>query len=447
LFNRKNLHVYQEKAIDFIIEKKRCALWLGLGLGKSVITLTAISDMLDALLFRRVLVIAPLRVANSVWAQEVKKWGHLNHLKVSVCTGSEKQRIAGLMRQADIYVINRENVHWLVDLYNAKWPFDCVVIDESSSFKNPSSRRFKKLKKILPYTDYLIELTGTPSPNGLLDLWAQMYLIDYGRSLGRTMSGYKKRFFESDYMGYKWSLRPGSEKMIHSLIADKVLSMSTEDYLHMPERIDLVEEVRLPKFAISAYMEFEENLLLDLPDGEELEASTAAVLAGKLLQMSNGAVYTDESRSFTEIHDAKLDRLEEIMEENEGENILVAYNYQHDLVRIKMRFPNAVVLDNCPSTIERWNRGEISMLLAHPQSASMGLNLQSGGCVCVWFGLTWNLQDYLQFNGRLHRQGQTRPVRILHIVSKGCIDERVLHVLKNKDSTQQSLLSALKPKK
>lgn len=438
-----SLHAYQNKAIEFIKAKKRCALFLFMGAGKSVISLTAASDLLDGCAVERVLVIGPLRVVNSVWAQECGKWAHLKHLKVSVCTGSERQRISALQRTADVYTINRENVPWLVKHYSKRWPFDAVIVDESSSFKSASSQRFKAMRKILPETEYMVLLTGTPSPNGLLDLWAQMYLIDFGNALGRTITAYKQRFFESDYMGYKFSPKDGSDARIHELISPFCLSMCEADYLELPERISLVEYVDLPPKVMSDYLEFEKELLLELDDGEEIEAVNAAVLANKLLQASNGFVYTDEHKNWSELHTVKLDALADIVDQNESENILVAYNYKADLERLKARFPDAVVLDKDPETILRWNRGEIKMLLAHPAGTAYGINLQQGGSLCVWFGLNWSLELYQQFNARLHRQGQTKPVRIVHIVARGCIDERVLSVLSDKDAVQSKLLNAL----
>lgn len=444
MLSRANLHDYQNRTVEFIKTKKRCGAFLEMGLGKSVSTLTAVSDLLDEFSVRKVLVIAPLRVANSVWAQEVAKWKHLEHLRVSVCTGAEKNRRAALHRDADIYVINRENVVWLVDLLGKKWPFDMVVVDESSSFKNPSSKRFRALKKVLPFTNYMVVLTGTPSPNGLIDLWSQVYLIDFGESLGRTITGYRQRFFDQDYMGRNWILRDGSADKIQNLISDRVISMSAEDYLSLPERIDLSEKITLPPEALRRYKEFEKTLLAQLETGEEVEAMTAATLANKLLQFASGSMYVDEHKNYAEIHSAKLDALAEIVEENEGENILVAYNYRFDLERLLKRFPQAVLLDKEQSTIDRWNRGEIKMLLAHPASAGHGLNIQSGGAIIVWFSLNWSLELYQQFNARLHRQGQEKPVRVIHMLSEGTIDERVMSALGSKDATQSSLLTALK---
>ena len=445
MLSREHMHAYQERCVAFIKENRRCGLFLDMGLGKSVSTLTAALDLLEEFSVRRVLVIAPLRVANSVWAQEVKKWRHLSGLRVSVCTGNEKQRLTALHMDADVFVINRENIMWLVEKKRTKWPFDMVVIDESSSFKNASTKRFKAIRKILPDTEYMVLLTGTPSPNSLLDIWSQMYMIDFGKALGRTMTGYKQRFFEQDYMGYNWTLRDGAEKAIHSLIEPSVIHMSAEDYLDVPDRIDLTERVVLEPSVMVQYKKFEKTLLLELDNGDEVEAMTAAVLANKLLQTANGSAYTDKNGAWTSIHSEKLDALAEIIEDNPNENILVAYNYRFDLERLQERFKTAVLLDKKQETIDRWNNGQIKLMLAHPASAGHGLNLQNGGSMIVWFGLTWSLEYYQQFNARLHRQGQLRPVRVVHIVSADTIDERVLQVLTMKDATQKSLLAALKP--
>lgn len=443
MLSRDNLHEYQRKAVNFIIDKKRCQLWLDLGLGKSVTTLTAITDLLDSFSVNRVLVIAPLRVANSVWKQEARNWAHLNHLNVSVCTGSEKARMQALQSQADVYVINRENVSWLCDLYQKRWPFDCVIIDEASSFKSASSQRFKSLKRILPQTTHLVMLTGTPSPNGLLDLWTQAYLVDFGAALGKTMTAYKQRFFESDFMGYKFSPREGANEKIHNLLASYTLSMKADDYLDMPDYIPSVVAVPLDKKALSAYDDFESQLFLEIGD-HDIEAQSAAVLANKLLQFANGAMYVDEHKNWVEIHSAKIEALAELVEDNPNENLLVAYNYKSDLERLTAKFPDAVVLDKNPETIVKWNNGQIKMLLAHPASAGHGLNLQKGGSVIVWFGLNWSLEYYQQFNGRLYRQGQTKPVRIIHLAAENTIDMRLLDAIQNKAVVQNDLMNALK---
>lgn len=443
MLSHNNLHRYQLTAIDFIVRKKRCALWLDMGLGKTSLTLTAAVHLLDTFSIAKVLVVAPLRVANTVWKQEALKWEHLHHLKISVCTGSERERTKSLLSTADVYVINRENLNWLVMYYKKKWPFDMVVIDESGSFKNPAAQRFKALKKVLPYTTHMVLLTGTPSPNGLLDLWSQIYLIDFGETLGRTFTAYKQRFFDQDYMGYRFTPKTGADENIHELLGDMAMSMSAEDYLELPERIELFEKIDLSAEVLTGYKKFENNLLLSLPDDEEIEAVNAAVLANKLLQYANGAMYKDEFGNWATIHDEKLTALSELVEVND-EPMLVAYNYKSDLHRLRQKFPQAVVLDKDPLTVELWNQGRIPMLLAHPASAGHGLNLQQGGSLCVWFSMCWSLENYQQFNARLHRQGQQKPVRIVHLIAKGTIDERVVSVLAEKDSCQANLLRALK---
>ena len=446
MLSRDDMHQYQAKAVDYAIEKKSCVLALDMGLGKSVSTLTAIADMIGAGLVGKVLVIAPLRVCNSVWAQEARKWGHTEHLRVSVATGPVRARTAALFKSADVYVINKENVPWIVAHYSDNWPFDMVVIDESSTFKNAQSKRFKALKKMLPNIQRMVLLTGTPSPNGLHDLWAQMYLVDYGQRLGRTLTGFRQRFFDTDYFGHRYELRAGSADKIQGLVSDCVMHMSADDYLDLPDRIDITAPVDLGAKAFAGYKDFEKTSLAELDDGHEVEAINAGVLAGKLMQYANGAMYTDANGAWCETHKAKLDALSDIVDDNAGETMLVAYNFKSDLERLRKRFPQAVALDKEQSTIDRWNCGGIPMLLAHPASAGHGLNLQSGGALCVWFGMTWNLEYYLQFNARLHRQGQARPVRIIHLVGRDTIDERVLNVLASKDATQKSLLSALKAK-
>lgn len=429
--------------IDFIYNTPKCAVWAGLGLGKTITTITAITDLIDSISINTVLIIAPLRVANSVWHIEAKRWEHTKHLKFSIVTGNDKERRTALHKTADVYVINRENVQWLVELYAKKWPFDMIVIDESSSFKSASSQRFKALKKVLPQTSRIVELTGTPSPNGLIDIWSQIYLLDDGQRLGKSMTAYKQRFFESDYMGYKFKPVKSADKIIHKLIDDIVISLNVDDYLEMPERIDTVIKVQLPQNRLDEYKQLEREFLIQINDND-IVAYNAATLAGKLLQYCNGAMYTDELKNWTEIHSAKLDAIDDIIAENSDENLLIAYNFKTDLERLKKRYPDAVVLDNNPDIIKQWNDGNIKMLLAHPASAGHGLNLQHGGSIIVWFGLNWSLELYQQFNGRLYRQGQTKPVRIVHIVADGCIDNRVMQAIENKAQTQDELLDAMK---
>lgn len=440
---RDLLHDYQKRGVDFIKNTPKCALFLDMGLGKTLTTLTAISDLSDSMDINKTLIIAPLRVANTTWHAELMRWEHTKHLTYSICTGCKKDRLQSLMKDVDIYIINRENVSWLVDYYGKKWPFDMVVIDESSSFKSVKSARWKSLRKSLPYIERLIELTGTPAPNGLLDLYAQIYLLDTGQRLGRNMTAYKSRFFESDYMGYNYTIKDDSADKIYSLVDDIVMSMRAEDYLDLPERINVVQAINLPEKIKSKYDELEKEFISVIND-DELVVFNAAALANKLLQFSNGAVYIDEDKNSVELHRCKLDALKEIVEDNGNENILVAYNYKTDLERLQKAFPNAEVLDKEGLAVDRWNKGEIKMLLAHPASAGHGLNLQHGGSLIVWFGLNWSLELYQQFNGRLHRQGQSKPVRIIHLVAKGCIDERVMLAIENKACTQDELLNYLK---
>jgi SNF2 family DNA or RNA helicase len=441
--NRSNLHAYQQRAIDFIIQKRRCALWLDMGLGKTVSTLTAISDLTDACIIKRTLVIAPLRVCNAVWRQEAEKWGHLSHLKVNVATGTDKARRKALNAPGDVYVINRENICWLVQNCKGKWPFDAVVVDESSSFKSHATKRFRALRKAVPHSKVVVLLTGTPSPNGLMDLWSQTCLVDNGKTLGRGITEYRKRFFTPDYWGYSWDPKPGSHEKIKSLLRPMVLSMRGEDYIELPDRIEIIEKVILPEKILRQYKDFEKKLFME-HDGEEIEALSAAVLANKLLQFANGAIYTDDVGTWKGLHNAKMDVLAELIEENAGENIMVAYQYRHDLARLCNRFPEAVVMDKVGKTVEEWCAGKIKMLLVHPQSAGHGLNLQAGGSMLIWYGLTWSLEGYQQLVARLWRQGQERPVRVVHLVAEGTIDNRVLGVLRNKDAVQADLLRALR---
>lgn len=437
-----DLHSYQRRAAQFVLDTPYCALWLGLGLGKTISTLTALAELIDGFETHKALVIAPLRVANTVWAKEAANWDHTCHLRVSVCTGSQAKRHSALQDDADIYVINRENVPWLVKHFGKRWPFDCVVIDEASSFKNSKSQRFRALKRVRPYIDRLIELTGTMAPNGLIDLWAQAYLMDQGARLGRTKTGYLQRWFESDYMGYTWTPRPNADAEIHAALSDVVLTMTAEDYLDMPERIDVSVPVALPPKLQREYESLERDFLIEI-DAEGVTAVNAGALANKLLQFCNGAVYRDDG-SAVELHTGKLDALAEIVEDNAGEPILVAYNYKTDLARLRERFPQAVVLDKEGAAVTDWNAGRIPILLAHPASAGHGLNLQAGGNVIVWFGLNWSLELYQQFNGRLHRQGQNNAVRVIHLVAEGCIDEKVMQAIANKADTQHQLIQALK---
>lgn len=411
-----------------------------------MITLSAIVELMhDRFDVARVLVIAPKLVAETVWAEEAAKWDHTRHLRISKVLGSAQERAAALRRPADIYVINRENVPWLVERVGARWPFDMVVIDELSSFKSPKTKRFRALRRVRPMIKRIVGLTGTPAPNGLIDLWSQIYLLDQGERLGKTLTGYRDRFFKpgrrNGHIVYEWIPKPGAEERIHELLSDLCVSMRAEDWLELPERVDVEVPVVLDAEAMMKYKQLEKDLLLPL-EGDVVTADTAGVLTNKLLQFANGAVY-DTTRGVHEIHDVKLDALEELIEQAQGKPLLVFYAYQHDLERIKRRFPWAATMDE-PGVIERWNRGEVPLLLAHPASAGHGLNLQEGGNHIVWFGLTWSLELYEQANARLHRQGQTERVIVHHLVAKGTVDEDVMARLRSKAATQADLVEALK---
>ena len=440
MLDRSNLHNYQEAALKVILQKRKCGLFLDMGLGKTTTTLTAASDMIDDFLISKVLIIAPLRVANSVWKQEALKWNHLKNLNIVICTGSEKQRLEAIKSNADIYVINRENISWLVE--KCPWIWDMVVIDESSSFKNNKSQRFKSLKQITKHLKSLVLLSGTPSPNGEMDLWSQLYLIDNGERLGRTITNFRQRFFTSDYMGYNYKIIPGASEKIKELIKDVCITMSAEDYLDLPGEISLTEYIEMPENVKEQYKELEKNFLLSIGDIDIASPSSSAV-ANKLLQMCNGAIY-DSLGNTHEIHNVKLDALKEIIEENPNENFLIAYNYKSDLQRILKTFPEAVVLSKGTKEQNDWNAGKIKILVTHPASAGHGLNLQFGGNIIIWFGLNWSLELYQQFNKRLNRQGQKNLVRIIHIVAKGGLDENVMLALGNKAKTQQNLIDYLK---
>jgi SNF2 family DNA or RNA helicase len=439
---------YQEYAKDFIIDKKRSALFLDCGLGKTVITLTAIVELLyDYFDVVKVLVIAPLRVAESTWDEEAYKWDHLRHLKISKVLGAEKERIKAINTKADIYIINRENVAWLVNLYKSNWTFDMVVIDELSSFKSHKAKRFKALRKVRPFIKRIVGLTGTPAPNGLIDLWPQIYLLDGGERLGKTITGFREKYFLPDKRNreiiFSYKPKDGAKEAIYEKLSDICVSMKAKDYLDLPERIDNFITVYLDDRAKGQYEQLERDLLLPLKDADVV-ANTAAILTNKLLQLSNGAVY-DENKDVKEIHGAKLNALEDVIEAANGKPVLVFYYYKHDLMRIKEHLKNIRCRElKSPKDIEDWNKGNIKVLLAHPASAGHGLNLQAGGNIIVWFGLTFSLELYSQANARLYRQGQKETVIIHHLIAKGTIDEDVMKVLKNKEATQEALLKAVR---
>lgn len=437
-------HNYQQFATNFILKQSICCLMLDMGLGKTVITLTALWQLaLDSFDVSRVLVIAPKRVAEDTWPKELAKWEHLTGLTSALILGSAAERKAALQRKAFLYIINRENVAWLVK--NHYWDFDMVVIDELSSFKSNKAERFKAMKKVRPMITRIVGLTGTPAPNTLLDLWPQMYLIDMGQRLGRFIGGFRDRFFLPDKRNreiiYSYKPREGAEDAIYALISDICISMKAADYLDMPERIDNRIEVSMSPKERKLYDDFQKDMVLSIGD-EELDATNAAALSNKLLQMANGAVY-GEDKKVIPIHDRKLDALEDLVEAANGKPLLVAYWYKHDLQRIKARFKNARCIDTAKD-IDDWNAGKIPLALIHPASAGHGLNLQDGGCTIVWFGLTWSLELYQQLNARLWRQGQKHTVVIHHIVTKGTHDEDVMRALENKDTRQSALIEAVR---
>lgn len=437
-------HNYQTFASEFILEHPICCLMLDMGLGKTVITLSALWELvLDRFDVSRILVIAPKRVAEDTWPKEIAKWEHLSGLSFSLVLGSKADREAALRKRAFIYIINRENVAWLVQ--NHRWDFDMVVIDELSSFKSNKAERFKAMKAVRPKVSRIVGLTGTPAPNSLLDLWPQMYLLDMGQRLGRFIGGFRDRFFVPDKRNreiiYSYKPREGAEDAIYNLVSDICISMKAVDYLDMPERIDNRIEVAMSSKEQKLYEDFQRDMVLAV-EGEELDAVNAAALSNKLLQMANGAVYGDD-RKVLSIHDRKLDALEDLAEAANGKPLLVAYWYKHDLQRIQARFKNARCIDTSKD-IDDWNSGKIPLALIHPASAGHGLNLQEGGCTIVWFGLTWSLELYQQLNARLWRQGQKHTVIIHHIVTKGTHDEDVMRALDNKDMRQAALIEAVR---
>lgn len=463
-----DLHKYQKACVEHIITHPFCGVFLDMGLGKTVSTLTAINYlMFDYLEINSVLVIAPKRVAESVWQEEAEKWDHLKHLSFSKIIGSAKQRISAVMdTKADIYIISRDNVAWLCALYGGgKLPFDMVVIDELSSFKSYKSERFKALRGARPYLKRLVGLTGTPAPNGLIDLWPQIYLMDRGERLEKTISRYREKYFRpgqtNGHVVYSYDLMSDSEYLIHKKIEDICISMKANDYLEMPERTDNYIKLKMPEQIKKQYDDFEKNKVLDLFKSEqeylynadkwvdkpvEINAVNAAALSNKLLQFANGAVY-DENRKVFPIHDIKLEALKEIIEDANGQSVLVAWTFQFDRDRImdylKKYKPRELKTNK---DIEDWNAGKIQVMLAHPASAGHGLNLQAGGNLIVWFGQTWSLELYQQFNARLYRQGQKNHVIINHLILQGTHDEDVIRALKSKDKKQNALMDSIKAK-
>ncbi len=436
-------HDYQKYAEEFIINNPACALMLDMGLGKTVITLTVIWILLfDYFEFSKVLVVAPLRVAQDTWSKECEKWDHLKGLKISKVLGNEKERTAAIVSKADIYIINRENVEWLCKKY--KFDFDMVVIDELSSFKSPTAKRFKALRKVRPKVKRIVGLTGTPAPNSLMDLWSQINLLDMGERLGRFIGSYRSQYFVPDKRNqqviFSYKPKEGAEEQIYNRISDICISMKACDYLKMPERIDNVIEVKMSEKEKLLYKKLENEMLLPFSDGD-IDALNAAALSNKLLQMANGAVY-DEFKAVKNIHSRKLDALEDLIEAANGKPVLIFYSYKHDKERIRERFEVTEISSS--DDITKWNKGEIKVAIAHPASTGHGLNLQAGGSTVIWFGLTWSLELYQQANARLWRQGQKETVVIHHIVSKGTIDEEVMNALQKKQMGQDALINAVK---
>ena len=446
-------HSYQRHCINKILETKKLGLFLDMGLGKTVTTLTAVKELkYNRFQVCKVLVIAPKKVAEGTWTKEAAKWDHTKMLRVSPVLGSQAKRIRALNTPADLYVINRENVCWLVDYYRNAWPFDMVVIDESSSFKSHSAKRFKALAGISSRISRMVELTGTPSPNGLADLWSQVYLLDGGERLGKRYSQFRERYFQPDKRGadgmvYSYEAKPGTEESILAKISDICISMKAEDYLELPDLTYHEIPVELDKKSWKAYQDLERKMILELPEDDELiSVTSAAALSNKLLQLANGAVY-DEDRQVHEVHDCKIEAFLELVESLQGKPVLVFYNYQHDRERIlKALAKSGLRIRELKTTQDEddWNAGLIDILLTHPASSAYGLNLQQGGNHVIWFGLTWNYELYTQANKRLHRQGQVNKVIIHHLVSTGTRDEDVMAALRRKDDVQNWVMESLK---
>ena len=443
-------HDYQSYATEFILTHPVAAILLQMGLGKSVITLTAIQRLLEQGEVRRVLIIAPLRVARDTWPEEIRKWDHLQDLTFSVAVGTAGERRAALMKGCEVTMINRENVPWLIEQSGIPFRWDMVVIDELSGFKNWQARRFRSLMKVRPFVKRIVGLTGTPSPNGYMDLFAEYRLLDMGERLGRFIGRYREVYFTPDRWGngqvFSWKLRPGADEAIFRKISDITVSMKSVDHLKMPECVMNNIPVHMDKREKNLYETLKEELFLRVVnrDGlKEIDAKNASVLCNKLSQMANGAVYTDDSE-VARIHDRKLDALEDLIEAANGNPLLVAYWYQHDIDRIRQRFPEVRVLKSSED-IRDWNAGKIPVGAIHPASAGHGLNLQAGGSTLVWFGLTWSLELYQQTNARLWRQGQKADTVVIHhLVTEGTIDERILQALGQKDRSQESLIDAVR---
>lgn len=438
-------HNYQNYAKDFILAHKVSALFLDCGLGKTITTLTAINELMyDSFEISKVLIIAPLRVAQSTWKEEIEKWDHLNLLRYSIAVGDEKERLKALKQNSDIYIINRENVDWLVTKSGIDFNFGMLVIDELSSFKSHTSKRFKSLLKIRPYFERVVGLTGTPSSNGLMDLWAEFRVLDLGERLGRYITHYRNEYFLPDKRNgaviFSYKPQKNAEERIYRRLADMTISMKSTEYLKMPELILNELEINLDEEDQTKYKKFKKEMVMTIQE-KEIDAINAASLSNKLIQLANGSIY-DEDKKFYEVHNKKLDKLEEIIESANGKPVLVAYWFKADKERIEKRFKVREI--KTADDIKQWNKGMIDLALIHPASAGHGLNLQSGGSTLVWFSLTWSLELYQQTNARLYRQGQKNTVVIHHLITKNTIDEDIMKSLKRKDKTQESLMRAVK---
>lgn len=438
-------HNYQNYAKNFILAHKVSALFLDCGLGKTITTLTAINELMyDSFEISKALIIAPLRVAQSTWKDEIEKWDHLNLLRYSVAVGDEKERLKALKQNSDIYIINRENVDWLVTKSGIDFNFDMLIIDELSSFKSHTSKRFKSLLKIRPYFERVVGLTGTPSSNGLMDLWAEFRILDLGERLGRYITHYRNEYFLPDKRNgvviFSYKPQPHAEERIYRRLADMTISMKSTEYLKMPELILNELEINLDEEDQTKYKKFKKEMVMTIQE-KEIDAINAASLSNKLIQLANGSIY-DEDKKFYEVHNKKLDKLEEIIESANGKPVLVAYWFKADKERIEKRFKVREI--KTADDIKQWNKGMIDLALIHPASAGHGLNLQSGGSTLVWFSLTWSLELYQQTNARLYRQGQKDTVVIHHLITKNTIDEDIMKSLKRKDKTQEALMRAVK---
>lgn len=446
-----NPHDYQRYATEYIESHPVAAVFLDMGLGKTSITLTALNNLLfDYFDVHHILVVAPLRVARNTWSDEIEKWEHLHNLTFAIAVGTEKERLEALEKQADITMINRENLQWLIEKSGQPFEYDMVVIDELSSFKNHQAKRYKALMKVRPKVKRIVGLTGTPCSNGLIDLFAEFKILDMGMRLGRFIGQYRNTYFKQDKVNgpivYSYKPLPGAEDAIYEKISDITISMKASDHLKMPELVNTNYMVHLSDKEKKKYEDMKAELVLALPEGE-ITAANAASLSGKLSQMANGAVYADDE-SILPIHDRKLDALEDIIESANGKPILIAYWFKHDLMRIEQRLAEKKIsfqkLDS-DASMKRWNKGELPVALIHPASAGHGLNLQSGGSTIVWFGITWSLEFYQQTVARLYRQGQSsRTVTVIHILTQGTVDEKIMKALADKDSTQSALIDAVK---